>query len=43
MTGLYMFMGGNLITCTSKKQEVVSWSIIEAKLKALVEGIMETM
>ena len=38
-----MFMGGNLITWISKKQEVVSWSIVEAKLKALVEGIMEAM
>ena len=39
--GIYTFLGGNLIIWVSKKQIVVSRSIIEADLGALAQGVME--
>ena len=42
-TGYCTFLGGNLVTWRSKKQEVVSKSSTEAKFRAMSKGIDEVM
>ena len=41
-SGICFFLGGNFITWTSKRQEVVSRFIAEGKLRALAQEIMES-
>ncbi|CAA6668981.1 unnamed protein product [Spirodela intermedia] len=42
-SSLMMFMGGNLVTWRSKKQNVVARSTAEAKFRALAHGICELL
>ena len=37
------FVGGNLVTCRSKKQNVVAQSSAEAEFRALTQGICEVL
>ena len=41
--GYYMYLGGNLITWCSKKQQEVSLSTAEAEFRALLKGIREVL
>ncbi|RDX71963.1 hypothetical protein CR513_48619, partial [Mucuna pruriens] len=40
-SGYCMFLGGNLVTWTSKKQNVVARSSVEAEFRAMAQGICE--
>ena len=42
-TGYCMFLGGNLVTWRSKKQNVVARSSSEAKFKAMAQGVCELL
>ena len=43
ITGYCTFLGGNLVTCRSKKQNVVSKSSTEAEFRAISKGIDEVL
>ena len=42
-SGYCKFVGGNLVTWRSKKQNVVARNIVEAKFKVVVHGICEVL
>ena len=42
-TGYYTFLGGNLVTWRSKKQNVVARSSAEAEFRAMAQGICELL
>ena len=42
-SGYCMFLGGNLVTWRSKKQNVVARSFAEAKFRALAQGLCEML
>ena len=42
-TGYCMFLGGNLVTWKSKKQNVVARSSAEAKFRAMAQGVYELL
>ena len=42
-SGYCMFLGGNLVTWRSKKQNVVAWSSVEAEFRAMAQGICELL
>jgi hypothetical protein len=37
------FLGGNLVTWRSKKQNVIAWSSIEAEFRAIAQGVCELL
>ena len=42
-SGYFTFVGGNLVTWRSKKQNVVTWSIAEAEYRGMALGIREIL
>ena len=42
-TGYYIFLGGNLVTWRSKKQNVVARSSVEEEFRAMAKGICELL
>ena len=42
-TGYCMFLGGNLVTWRSKKQNVVARSSAKAEFKAMAQGVCELL
>jgi hypothetical protein len=42
-SGYFTFVGGNLVTWRSKKQNVVSWSAAEAEYRGMAQGIYELL
>ena len=43
ITGYCTFLGGNLVTWRSKKQNVVSRSCVESKFRAIAQGLYELL
>jgi len=41
ITGYFLFLGGNLVTWRSKKQNVVARSSVEEKFKGMAQGVFE--
>ena len=42
-SGCCTFLGGNLVTWRSKKQNVVAWSSAKAKFRAMAQGVCELL
>jgi len=42
-SGYFTFVGGNLVTWRSKKQNVVARSSVEAEFRAMAQGICEVL
>ena len=42
-SGYYMFLGGNLVTWWSEKQNVVTRSVVEAEIRATAQGVYELL
>ena len=42
-SGYCVFFGGNLISCKSKKQSVVSWSNTELEYRVMAQSVCEIM
>ena len=42
-SGYFTLVEGNLVTRRSKKQNVVSWSSVEAKYRGMTHGVCELL